>query len=79
MPDGIRRLHELGIRLVTMSNGASAIADGLLQRAGVAELVERRLSVDDVRRWKPAREAYRHAVETSGVDAADAMLVAVHP
>ncbi len=79
VPDGIRRLHELGIRLVTMSNGASAIADGLLQRAGVAELVERRLSVDDVRRWKPAREAYRHAVETSGVDAADAMLVAVHP
>jgi 2-haloacid dehalogenase len=79
VPDGIRQLHALGIRMVTMSNGASAIAEGLLERAGVADLVERRLSVDDVRCWKPAREAYRHAVETAGVHPADAMLVAVHP
>src|SRR3954468_21024081 len=61
VPEGIRKLHALGIRLVTMSNGASSIAEGLLERAGVAGLVEQPLSVDDVRHWKPAREAYLHA------------------
>jgi 2-haloacid dehalogenase len=79
VPEGIRKLHALGIRLVTMSNGASSIAEGLLERAGVAGLVEQPLSVDDVRHWKPAREAYLHAVEFCGVHPADAMLVAVHP
>jgi 2-haloacid dehalogenase len=77
--DGMRLLREVGIRMVTLSNGASATADGLLERAGVLDLVERRLSVDDVRRWKPAPEPYLYAAEVCGVDAADAMLVAVHP
>src|SRR4051794_2904050 len=79
VPEGLRRLRAAGIRMVTLSNGATAVAQGLLERAGVAELVERTLSVDDVRRWKPAREPYLYAAHVSGVDPADAMLVAVHP
>jgi 2-haloacid dehalogenase len=79
VPEGLRRLRAAGIRMVTLSNGATAIAEGLLERAGVADLVERTLSVEDVRRWKPAREPYLYAAEVAGVDPADAMLVAVHP
>jgi 2-haloacid dehalogenase len=77
--DGIRRLHQQGIRMATLSNGAPAIAEGLLERAGVADLVEQRLSADEVRRWKPAREPYLHAAAACGVEPADAMLVAAHP
>jgi 2-haloacid dehalogenase len=51
----------------------------LLRRGGVAHLVERTLSVSEVRRWKPAREPYLFAAEHCGVPPDRAALVAVHP
>ena len=79
VPDGLRALAEQGIRVVTLSNGATWVAEGLLERAGIRDTVEAVLSVDDAGVWKPAPAAYRYALEQTGVDAADAMLVAVHP
>lgn len=76
---GIRALAGQGLRLVTLSNGAASVAEGLLERAGVADAFEVMLSVEDAGVWKPARAAYVHALERCRVDAADAMLVAVHP
>lgn len=77
--DGIHALHELGIRLVTLSNGSASIAEGLFKRAGIRDDIEHVLSVEDAGVWKPAAGAYRYALERCGVDAAEAMLVAVHP
>jgi 2-haloacid dehalogenase len=37
------------------------------------------LSVEQAGVWKPAPGAYGYALATCGVDAADTMLVAVHP
>lgn len=79
VPDGLRALRAQGIRLVTLSNGAPSVAEGLLRRAGLLDQVDLLLSVEDAARWKPAKEAYDHALIRCGVDAADAMLVAVHP
>lgn len=79
VPEGIRALSDLGIRLVTLSNGSASIAEGLLERAGVRDLFERILSVEDAGVWKPAPDAYAYALRQCGVDAMDAMLVAVHP
>ncbi len=77
--DGVRALSELGIRMVTLSNGSSTVADRLLQGAGVREAFERLLTVEDAGVWKPAARAYAYALEGCGVDPEDAMLVAVHP
>ena len=77
--EGIRALAGLGIRLVTLSNGAASVARRLLHDAGVGDLVEQVLSVEDAGVWKPARAAYTYALHRCGVDPADAMLVAVHP
>ncbi|WP_460865478.1 haloacid dehalogenase type II [Rhodococcus aerolatus] len=79
VPEGLRALAGQGLRIVTLSNGATWVAEGLLERAGVRDTVEAVLSVDDAGVWKPAAAAYRHALDRTGVDAADAMLVAVHP
>ncbi len=79
VPDGIRALRDLGIRLVTLSNGAAAVAEGLCERAGIGDCVEALLSVEDAGIWKPAAGAYAHALERCGIDAMEAMLVAVHP
>lgn len=76
---GLRRLRAGGVRLVTFSNGSSTVAENLLVHAGLAGEVERFLSVEGVSPWKPAAAAYKCALATCGVDAADAMLVAVHP
>lgn len=77
--DGIRALRDLGIRLVTLSNGSASVAEALFDRAGIGEHFERLLTVEDAGRWKPAPEAYQYALTQCGVDPADAMLVAVHP
>lgn len=77
--EGIRHLSDLGIRLVTLSNGSASVAEGLFERAGVRHRFERLLTVEDAGVWKPAPGAYAYALEQCGVDAEDAMLVAVHP
>jgi 2-haloacid dehalogenase len=77
--DGVRALKDLGIRLVTLSNGSTAVADTLLQGAGVREMFERLLTVEDAGVWKPAAGSYAYALEECGADPEDAMLVAVHP
>ena len=79
VPDGIRALSDLGIRLVTLSNGSASVAEGLFERAGIRDHFERLLSVEDAGIWKPAPGADAYALEQCGVDPMDAMLVAVHP
>ncbi|HET7399898.1 MAG TPA: haloacid dehalogenase type II [Intrasporangium sp.] len=77
--EGVRDLQRLGIRLVTLSNGARSVAEGLLARSGVDGCFDRLLSVEEAPAWKPAAAAYEHALTECDVPAAEAMLVAVHP
>ena len=76
---GLRRLRAGGVRIVTLSNGSPSVAENLMQQAGLDDEVEQYLSVEGVSPWKPATAAYERALATCEVDAADAMLVAVHP
>jgi 2-haloacid dehalogenase len=77
--DGIRRLADAGVRMATLTNGAAEVAEDLLERTRLANLVERFLSVDEVRRWKPAPEPYLHAARELGVPPEQCALVGVHP
>ena len=74
----MRKLAAAGVRMATLTNGAAEIATKLLDRAGLADLVERSLSVDEVRRWKPAPQPYLHAARELGVPPEKCVLVAVH-
>jgi 2-haloacid dehalogenase len=77
--DGIRRLKELGLRLVTLSNGATTVAERLLKDSDLLEQFEALMSVEEVGLWKPHPRAYAFAVERTGVASDAAMLVAAHP
>ncbi len=79
VPAGLRLLAAAGVRVVTLTNGSLQQAEQLLERAGVADLVERRLSVDDAGRWKPHPDAYRYAAGECGVSLERCAMVAVHP
>lgn len=79
VPDGITALAAAGHRLLTLSNGSAQIAQKLLASAGIGEHFDMLLTVEDAPAWKPARAAYDYAASASGSEAADMMLVAVHP
>ena len=76
---GVRALRALDVRLVTLSNGASSVAEDLLERAGITDCFTDLLSVSEAPAWKPAQSAYEHALRCCAVEPAEAMLVAVHP
>jgi 2-haloacid dehalogenase len=79
VPAGLRALTDGGLRVVTLTNGSLSQSEALLERAGVSDLVERRLSVDDAGRWKPHPDAYAYAARTCGVPLERCAMVAVHP
>lgn len=79
VPEGVAALHALGLRLVTLTNGAASVARGLFERAGISDHFEALLSVEEAGVWKPAAGSYAYALEQCGVAPDDALLVAVHP
>ena len=61
--EGLQVMRDAGLRLVTLTNSAPAAVQQQLANAGLATLFERSFSVDTVRRFKPAPEAYRSVAE----------------
>ncbi len=73
---GLVALAALGCRVVTLSNGSASVARSLLGGTDAEAVVEAYLSVEDAGRWKPAPQAYAHALAVTGVPAERALLVA---
>lgn len=71
-------LRDADIRMVTLTNGSASVTQRLLERAGLQGFVERIISVDEVRRWKPRREVYIHCADTTGVEPHRLALIAAH-
>jgi 2-haloacid dehalogenase len=74
----LRLLAEAGVRVVTLSQGSPGVAEAGLSRGGITPLVERTLSTELIRTWKPAREAYLWAAGACGVAPDRLALVAAH-
>lgn len=74
----LRRLVEAGVRVVTLTHGSPGVAEAGLGRAGIAPLIERSLSSEAIRAWKPAREVYLWAAGVCDVEPARMALVAAH-
>ena len=79
VPEGVRALRASGRRLITLSNGATRVADALLARAGVRAEFAVLLSVEDADGWKPARSPYEYAAQMCGTELSEMVMVAVHP
>jgi len=70
--------RDAGVRMITLTNGSAATTSSLLERAGLLGHVEQVVSVEAVRRWKPAPEPYRHAAAACGVLPERMALVSAH-
>ncbi len=73
-----KTLKDAGIRIITLTNGSAETTQKLLKNAGVGDLVERAISIDEVKHWKPRREVYLHAAKVCGVQPQEVALVAAH-
>lgn len=74
----LRMLAEAGVRAVTLTHGSPGVAEAGLSRGGVLPLVERTLTSESIRAWKPNREVYLWAAGTCGVAPERLALVAAH-
>ena len=53
--------------MVTLTHGSPGVAEAGLERGGITPLVERSLSSEAIRAWKPSREVYLWAAGTCDV------------
>jgi 2-haloacid dehalogenase len=72
-------LAESGVRRAVVSNASAQTLAALLGHAGIKDKIEVAVSIDEVRRWKPAPEPYRRALEALGLPARQVAYVSAHP
>jgi 2-haloacid dehalogenase len=74
----LKALCEAGFRLVALTNSSRAAVTAQIANAGLADLFEEKLSVEDVLVFKPHPLVYRSAAHKMGVDASACLLIAAH-
>jgi 2-haloacid dehalogenase len=79
VPGALRKLRDNGFRLFTLTDNLLEIQGRQLEQGGIIDLFERRFSVDqEVRRHKPAPEAYAYVTRTLGAQPSQMCMVASH-
>lgn len=72
------RLRGEGRTLISLTNSPLEVVEEQLRFAGIRDRFAHVVSADEVKRLKPAAEAYRHAAERAGTDTRGMRLVAAH-
>lgn len=75
---GLTMLKAAGYRLATLTNSSTQTHMAQLKHAGLTKYFEQTLSIDEVKKYKPALESYQYAAKKLGVNADDMLLVAAH-
>ena len=78
VPGALSRLRSAGFPLATLTNSSQEMARAQLERAGILGHFDEVLSVQEVRRYKPAPEPYRMAASRLGVEPTAVRMVAAH-
>ena len=73
--EALERLRAAKLRLACVTNKAAAFTLPLLQRSGLAPLLDAVVTADQVGRRKPDPEPFLHACRTLGVAAAEAAVI----
>src|SRR5215216_5505142 len=68
---GLTALKAKGVRLAILSNGAPAMLRSATQSAGIVDLLDEIISVDDIKVFKPNPRVYALAAERLGVATSD--------
>lgn len=74
-----RLLAEAGVRLACLTNGSAEVTGAFVRRAELDRYIERVISVEEVRTWKPPAAVCQHASTVLGVAPRKLALVAAPP
>lgn len=74
----LAKLKDAGYQVASLTNSTQEVADKQLQSAGISEYFDKILSVDSVKKLKPAKEAYEFASKSFNVDTGQIRLIAAH-
>ncbi|MEQ9200069.1 MAG: haloacid dehalogenase type II, partial [Rhodospirillales bacterium] len=69
VPDVLRRLKAAGLKTAVLSNGSPDMLNAAVQNAGLSDLLDGVLSVDDLRIYKPHPDVYQLAINDLGITA----------
>ena len=78
VPTALATLRKAGFPLAALTNSSGATARAQLEHAGLLEMFDHVLSVEEVRRFKPAPEPYLMAAGRLGVPPEQMRMVAAH-
>ncbi|HEU4894953.1 MAG TPA: haloacid dehalogenase type II [Acidimicrobiia bacterium] len=78
VPEGMTRLAAAGVPMVALTNGSTQVAGSQIERAGLTDILDRVISVDQVGRFKPDPAPYLHVAEEMGVEPGEMVMVAAH-
>jgi 2-haloacid dehalogenase len=78
VPEALTRLRSAGFPLATLTNSSPEMARAQLENAGLLDAFDEVLSVEQVRRYKPAPEPYRMVAARFGVPPAQIRMVTAH-
>jgi 2-haloacid dehalogenase len=80
VPAALKKLRAAGFRLFTLTDNLLEVQGRQLQHGGIIDLFDKRFSVDipEVRRHKPAPQAYAYVEKQLNVPPAQMFLIACH-
>ncbi|SHJ15616.1 2-haloacid dehalogenase [Mesonia phycicola] len=74
----LAQLKEDGYKLVSFTNSSNEGVKKQFESAGLTHFFEERLSVEDIGKFKPFKDAYDWAARKMGIKNEEAMLIAAH-
>jgi 2-haloacid dehalogenase len=69
VPETLRRLKKMGLKTAILSNGSPAMLNAVAESAGIIDLFDAILSVEEVGVFKPHPRVYQLAVDRLGIEA----------
>lgn len=76
--EALETLTQSGYRIVTLTNSPPAVVDAQISNSGLREYFDQLLSVDSVRKFKPAIDVYQMTSDALSEKPADLWLIAAH-
>lgn len=74
----LRKLKDAGYKMVSLTNGSNEGVAMQFKNAGLTNFFDQRLSVEDVKKYKPHHDVYDWAARKVGAQAHECMMIAAH-
>jgi len=75
----LEKFKEKGFRLFAFSNGKKEAVEKLLNNAGIIDLFDGVVSVDDIKTFKPSPGAYAHFLRSANAKSGESWLISSNP